>query len=336
MKARKDKHAHRQVRGVLAELGDLVENLGLVEAPTPPVDPDPVTAERPSTPSAPPALSAPPPPSAPVWRSGPEVLTGSAASSLHARAVEAPEAEPLPREPEVELPAVPMWESADAPPATPGAAATGSTSLWETFSPELSSHPPRPWSAAAAMVVLEPIAPPGSSRASDRVPQPRTASGSRRPHAFTVVTTLAVLVAAAVFAFSRMDLGHTTGPQEPVAHAAFVVDSMRVVSAKSAAQVPSAPTAQRFPSTAPAIYLDVAYRNVSPSDALQIVIILEPQHAGQPPVTVSDERHRNLDAGGEIAVTVEAPPGGFTPGTYTVRALHDGTLEQSATFQVTQ
>ncbi len=283
MKPRKDKHARRDVRGVVAEIGDLVEDLGLVEA-----------GERPE----------------------PQLAAAAAQAE--------------------ELPAVPMWESAaadDALPATSAPAAAAGP-LWEHFASGVSTQPSRPWSPAAAMVELEPLEPP--DRAPGRpVAQPAAAPRRERwPHAFTVVTAAAVLVASAVFAFTRLDLGHTSGPGRPVAHPAFVLQTMRVVAATSPAQVPTAPVAEHFPASAPAIYLDLSYRNATPDDALRVVIILQPQQQGQPAVTVSDETHRNLDPGGEIAVTVDAPPGGFTPGTYSVRALHDGTLEQQATFQV--
>jgi hypothetical protein len=158
----------------------------------------------------------------------------------------------------------------------------------------------------------------------------------RRPHAFTVLTAIAVAVAVAVFAFSRLDLGRTTGPAQPVTRTAFILDGLRTVAAGSPAQVQAAKTQQSFPANSTVIYLDLTYRNVTSADALRIVILLEPQHTGQPAVAVSDVTHRNLASGGEIAVAVDSPPGGFTPGTYEVRALHDGTLEQSTTFKVEQ
>ena len=156
----------------------------------------------------------------------------------------------------------------------------------------------------------------------------------RRPHLFTVVTVAAVLVAAAVFAFSRLDLGHTSGPPQAIAQSAFQVTGLRTVSAKTPQQVAGAPTARRFLSSASAIYLDINYRNVTARDALRIVILLQPDQNGETPSTVSDNTHTGLDSGGEIALTVEAPPGGFAPGTYTVRALHDDHLEQTWSFEV--
>ena len=335
MKARDHKPARRQVRGVVEELGDLVEDLGLVEASAP-AEP---AADAP--PGSPPPLAAPPPPSAPTWRSGPEVVTGSGASTLHL---------PLPPpvtddadEPEA-LPAVPMWESAEPEPvpAWESSAARDApvplaevSTLWDHFAPELSAGPARAWSPAAAMVELEPLAPPGSHGPSVWA-EPVRPFWRQRPHAFTVLTTVAALVALAVFVFSRIDLGSTSGPSRPVAHPAFVLDTLRAVSATSAAQVRDAKTATHYPASAQAIFLDITYRNVTGGDTLQIVILLQPQQEGQAAVTVSDETHRNLDAGGEVAITVPAPPGGFTPGTYEVRALHDGTLEQSVTFTVDQ
>jgi hypothetical protein len=328
MKARDQKPARRQVRGVVEELGGLVEDLGLVDpSATPATPPD---SAAPTSPT----LAAPPPPSAPVWRSGPEVITGSAASELHPHSAPPPPM-PVPDEGDDELDAVPMWESAAAEPPITAVEAVPPTALWETFSPELAARPVRPWSPAAAMVALEPIAPPDAPHAAP-AKAPSAPLWQRRPHAFTLLTAVAMLVALAVFAFSRLDLGHTTGPARPVAGPAFVLDTLRTVAAGSPAQVPSAKLLRSFPASATAIYLDVTYRNVTPSDTLQIVILLQPAHPGQPAVTVSDETHRNLPSGGEIAVTVEAPPGGFTPGTYEVRALHDGTLEQSTTFQIRQ
>lgn len=317
MKERPPKPRRSDVRGVVEELGELVEDLGLVDTDAPP---------------PPPRLAVPPPPSAPVWRSGPEVRTGSGAAATPAPPPLVPVEPVEPEEDEEdELDAVPMWESADVAAPEPAAPAPG---LWETFSPELSATPVRPWSPAAAMVVLEPLGPPEAPHVEP--PREYVSPWQKRPHAFTVFTAVAVAIALAVFIFSRLDLGRTSGPAKPVQQAAFTVSALRTVEAGSAAQVPKAKTTQRFPSSAPAIYLDVTYSNVSPGDALQIVIILEPQLSTQPAVTVSDQTHRNLDPAGEIAISVAAPPGGFTPGSYEVRAIHDGTLEQSATFQVDQ
>jgi hypothetical protein len=178
------------------------------------------------------------------------------------------------------------------------------------------------------MAVIEPAAPPGTAT------RPAEAGPRAHPHAFTILTAVAVVVAVAIFTFSRLDLGQTTGPGRAVAQTAFVVDNLRTVAATSPGRVSEARTTTTFPADASAIDLDVAYRNVTPGDALQIVILLEPQRTGEPAVAVSDQTHRNLDPGGEQVITVEAPPGGFTPGTYEVRALHDGTLEQSTTFIV--
>lgn len=374
MNRREHKHAREDVHGLMAELGELVEDLGLKngtrrEDPTAPPNerPEPAAeaaAEPPSVPVPPrplpprAPLSAPPPPSAPVWRSGPEVLTGAAASALRGEVAErpAPPVEPTPPPPAIPAPspppppaqaepvllelapapeppleAVPLWETAEPEPpraypepepATPG------VTLWDAFSPELAAAPPRPWSPAAAMVVVEPAAPPGAPARTTR------AAERFRPHAFTILTAVAVLVAAAIFTFSRLDLGHTTGPAQPVAHAAFILDTLRTVAASSPDRVPQARTTTEFPANAAAIYLDVTYRNVVAADTLQVVILLKPQQNGQPTVAVSDQTHRSLNPNGEQVITVEAPPGGFTPGTYEVRALHDGTLEQSTTFTV--
>lgn len=349
MKARDHKPARRQVRGVVEELGDLVENLGLVETSTPAEAESAESAENPpaaAPPGSPPPLAAPPPPSAPTWRSGPEVVTGSAASGLQLPPL--PPARPVPEAPAAEEPAepeplatVPMWESADPvdePPAEPAAVPAvepAGSSLWDHFSPELAAKPARPWSPAAAMVELEPLAPPGS-RGPSVWAEPMRPFWRHRPHAFTVLTTVAAIVALAVFVFSRVDLGRTTGPSQPVTHPAFVLDTLRAVSATSAAQVRTAKTVTSYPASAQAIYLDITYRNVTADDVLQVVILLRPQQEGQAAVTVSDQTHGHLDPGGEVAITVPAPPGGFTPGSYEVRALHDGTLEQSITFTVQQ
>src|SRR5258708_7050646 len=130
MKARPPKPGSGDVRGLMAELSDLIDDLGLhhIDAPVPP--------EAPATPDEQPAatadvlpLAAPPPPSAPVWRSGPEVLTGSAASSLDTH-MPVPVREPVDAGPPAEaVDAVPMWETADEDTAAAG--------LWEAFAPEL-------------------------------------------------------------------------------------------------------------------------------------------------------------------------------------------------------
>jgi len=272
MKGRRQRSAADDVRGLMAELGSLVDDLGLES-------------------------TAPPRPAAPEPAVAPE---------------EAPE----------ELATVPMWEPADEVAPAP---------LWDTFSPHLESDaPPRPWSPAAAMAVLEPAAPPGGHRFTATPAAPR----ERRPHGFTVLTAVAVVVAAAVFAFSRLDLGHTSGPAHPVTSVDFTVTGMHTVQAGSASQVAHAPLQRRFLTTVPAIFLDITYANVHPADTLRIVILLQPDQIDLPPTTVSDETHSHLDPGGEIALTVEAPKGGFTPGTYTVRALHDTHLEQVWTFEV--
>ena len=320
MKERRSKPRRSDVRGVVEELGELVEDLGLVEPTAVPPAPADAAADAPAEER--PSLAAPPPPSAPVWRSGPEVRTGSGAAAPPP--VE--EDEPTPIE------AVPMWESAtDTEETEPAAAASP---LWETFSQELSAAPPRPWSPAAAMVVLEPLGPPEVPHVAP--PSNYVSPWQRRPHVFTIVTAVAVAIALAVLIFSRLDLGRTSGPPKPVLSAPFSVTMLRTVDATSAAQVPKAKSVQSFPAGAAAIYIDVVYSNVGAGDALQIVILLKPQLDTQPAVTVSDETHRNLDPNGEIAVSVAAPPGGFTPGSYEVRAIHDGTLEKSATFQVEQ
>jgi len=276
MTARPQRPSADDVRGLMAELGELVQDLGLE---TPPAEPPPAQAD-----TAPPPAAEPPP---------------------------APEA-------------VPMWEAAEAPPAA--------LAPTLAIAPQRLDEAPRAWSPAAAMVVIEPAAPPQGHRTRALPVSSRT----RRPHAFTIVTALAVLVAGAVFAFSRLDLGHTTGPTQPVSQVAFEVTGLRTVAAASAAEVSRQPLTTRFPSTVAAVYLDVTYRNVAAADAMRVVILLQPDLGNAPQSTVSDQTHTGLDPGGEVVLTVPAPGGGFTPGTYTVRVLHDGHLEQTATFQVSQ
>jgi hypothetical protein len=152
---------------------------------------------------------------------------------------------------------------------------------------------------------------------------------------FTVVAAAAMLLAIAALVITRLDLGHTSGPPQAVPSAPFEVTSMRTVQATSASAVAHAPTVDRFPRNVPAIYVDLVYRNVTPQDSLRLIISLLPSVGGNGLLTpVSDVIHSNLDPGGEIAVTVEAPPNGFVPGTYTVMALHSDHLDQSITFRV--
>ena len=110
---------------------------------------------------------------------------------------------------------------------------------------------------------------------------------------------------------------------------------MRTVQATSAPAVAHAPTLDRFARNLPAIYIDIVYRNITAQDSLRLIISLVPSTGTNPLLTpVSDVVHSNLDPGGEIAVTVEAPPAGFVPGSYTVIALHNDHLEQRVTFTV--
>lgn len=275
MKGRRQRPAADDVRGLMAELGSLVDDLGL-ETSAPPRQPAPEPAAAPAEP-------------------------------------------PAPEPPPDELSAVPMWEPADEP----------APALWGAVSQSDASA--RPWSPVAAMAVIEPASPPGGHRFTAA---PAAPPRERRPHAFTILTAVAVVVAAAVFAFSRLDLGHTSGPPRPLTTVDFSVTGMHTVQASAASEVAHAPLQRRFLTTVPAIFLDITYANVHPSDTLRIVIQLQPDQVDLPPTTVSDETHSHLDPGGEIALTVEAPKGGFTPGTYTVRALHDTHLEQVWTFEV--
>jgi hypothetical protein len=283
MKARPQRPSAKDVRGLMAELGEMVEDLGL-ETPAPP---RPSPASSPAPPASPPADS-------------PAALT--------AEAIEA-------------IDAVPMWESAEAEPAA--------DTLWEAFSPHLVGAAPRPWTPEAAMATVPPEAPPGGRAALAAPAAPRL----RRPHAFTIVTAIAVVAAGAVVTLSRLDLGHTSGPAQPVTNVGFTVTGLRSVAAASAQQVRQAPTVKTFLTSAPAIFLDIDYMQANPDDALRVIILLQ-RGGGAAETTVSDETHSHLDSGGEIALTVEAPTGGFLSGTYTVRALHDGHLDQTWTFAV--
>jgi hypothetical protein len=328
MKARPHRPSAEDVRGLMAELGELVQDLGL-ETPTtqapPPATKAPPAATETALPAAEPAPSAPQgAPAAPPAEAAAPPMQPAAAAPLAAemRAAMADTAGAVADLETIE--AVPMWESAEATPPAPVS--------WDAVVPRRPDEAPRAWSPAAAMVVIEPAAPPQGHR----IRALPATSRVRRPHAFTIVTVLAVVVAAAVFAFSRLDLGRTSGPSQPVSQVSFEVTGMRTVAASSAAGVSRAPSVRRFNSTVPAVYLDITYHNVTASDALRVVILLQPDQGNLVQSTVSDETHTKLDPGGEIAVTVEAPPGGFVPGTYTVRALHDGHLEQTATFQVDQ
>jgi hypothetical protein len=226
--------------------------------------------------------------------------------------------------------AVPLWEAEVAEVAE----LVNAITLWDAFAPELETAPSRPWTPAAAMAVVEPAAPPRPP-ATPRRPLPRRWAAPFRNRVFTAITGLAAVAAIAVLVVTRLDLGHTSGPSQPVSGAAFEVTTLRTVSATSALEVAHAPSTISFSSDAPAIYLDIVYRNVTASDTLRLKITL--QRVGTAITTsqlVSDVTHRNLDPGGEIAVTIEAPAGGFQPGTYTVSAMHGAHLERDITFVV--
>jgi len=220
---------------------------------------------------------------------------------------------------------VPLWEpAAEDEPVT-------LVPLWEAFAPELDADPPRAWSLAAAMEVIEPAAPPAP---------PGGGAGRRRllsrlrPRLFTLTTAAAVLVAAAVVVLTHLDLGHTSGPATPVVGQPFQVSMMRTVDATSASTVAAAPTLSHFPPHTAQVYMDVAYRNATQGDRLRLVIaLLPPAGSGGNPVQVGDQTHV-LPPGGEIAVTIQGPSTGFSPGEYTVTAFHDGHLEQSVDFSI--
>ncbi len=220
---------------------------------------------------------------------------------------------------------VPLWEpAAEDEPVT-------LVPLWDAFAPELDADPPRAWSLAAAMEVVEPAAPPAP---------PTDGTGRRgrlsrlRPRLFTITTAAAVLVAAAVVVLTHLDLGHTAGPAKPVAGQPFQVTLMRTVDATSASTVAEAPTVSHFPPHTAQVYMDVVYRNIAQGDRLRLVIdLLPPAGSGGNPVQVGDQTHL-LPPGGEIAVTIQGPSTGFSPGDYTVTAFHDGHLEQSVNFTI--
>lgn len=224
---------------------------------------------------------------------------------------------------------IPLWESsADATEHEPEL-----VPLWDAFAPELDAEPPRAWSLEAAMEVVEPAAPPRAP-GDPRAPVLLRLTRAVRPRIFTVTVVAAVLVALAVVVFSRLDLSQTTGPAQPVSKAAFAVTVMRTVDATSAAAVAQAPTLSTFPAHTTQVYMDVAYRNATQGDTLRLVIdLLPPAGSGGNPVPVGDQTHQ-LPLGGEIAVTIQGPASGFSPGSYTVTAFHDGHLEQSLTFSV--
>ncbi|HEV7677088.1 MAG TPA: hypothetical protein VGQ42_00805 [Candidatus Dormibacteraeota bacterium] len=226
--------------------------------------------------------------------------------------------------------AVPLWEAEVAEVAE----LVNAMTLWDAFAPELETAPSRPWTPAAAMAAVQPAAPPRPP-AVQRQPLLRRWSVPFRNRLFTAITGLAAVAAIAVLLVTRLDLGHTAGPSQAVSGAPFQVTTLRTVSATTPREVASAPAKISFSSDVPAIYLDIVYRNVTASDTLRLRITLQP--VGTAVTTsqlVSDVTHSNLDPGGEIAVTIQAPAGGFLPGTYTVTAMHGAHLEQDIQFVV--
>jgi hypothetical protein len=184
------------------------------------------------------------------------------------------------------------------------------------------------------MELVEPPAPEATESASARRGPLRRLATGFRPRLFTAATVAAMLVALAVVVLTRLDFGHTQGPSEPVSKAAFQVTVMRTVDATSASVVPYAKTTSHYPAKVTQVYMDVVYRNAGQGDTLRLVIsVLPPAGSGGNPVPVGDQTHQ-LPAGGEIAVTIQGPETGFSPGDYTVTAFHDGHLEQSLTFTV--
>jgi hypothetical protein len=206
-------------------------------------------------------------------------------------------------------------------------------SLWDAFAPELDAEPPRAWSPQAATAVVEPAAPeaPPAATGPSRL---RRAGAVLRARMFTAATVAALLIAVAAIIFTRLDLGHTSGPASPVSHAAFAVTAMRTVDATTPTAVGSAPLRSDFPPSTTQIFMDVVYRNATGSDSLRLVITMLPgAGSGGQPISVDDQTHP-LPQGGEIAVTIKGGSAGFAPGIYTVTAFHDGHLEQSLTFTV--
>lgn len=300
MRAKASSDESGDVRGLLAELGELVEDLGLEE----------VVEHRPLPPAS----------------------ADSAATHVEATAPPAAEAAAVPPDSndmaelaELAAALVPLWE-----PAAP----TQPTTLWDAFAPELDAAPPRPWTAVAAMEVVEPGAPPRGAEPEREPRRLHVFASALRSRLFTGVTVAAILIAVAVVVLTRVDFGSTTGPAHPVARAAFQVTSMRTVDATSAAVVAQAPTRSHFPARVTDVFMDVVYRNAASGDAIRLVIsLLPPAGSGGNPVAVGDQNHV-LPGGGEIAVTIQGPATGFASGDYTVTAFHDGHLEQSLTFTV--
>jgi hypothetical protein len=304
------------VRGVLAELEELVGDLGLEAPPAPHRAALPPPVKRPRAKK----ITA-------AGESEPEhALAQDDAAELTALAAAVAGVGPEPGE------VVPLWEVTDAFPPDERAPQEDVT-LWDAFAPELDATPPRPWSTVAAMEVVEPAAPPRPN-AEPRARGIRRLAGAVRPRLFTAATIAAVLIAVVVVVLTRLDFGHTAGPATPVAKAAFQVTLMRTVDATAATSVPFAKTTSNFPPKTTQVFMDVVYRNAAAGDTLRLVIsVLPPAGSGGNPTLVGDQTHQ-LPAGGEIAVTIQGPATGFAPGAYTVTAFHDGHLEQSVNFTV--
>jgi hypothetical protein len=313
------------VRGVVEELGELVGDLGLGDPGMPATDQASAAAE-PTIPE----LGAETPSAAEqhvLTAAGPELTAGVLKRSSSFSEADAAELARLVAAATGDGSAqiTPLWESAaddDSP---------EPTTLWDAFAPELDAAPPRAWTPAAASEVLEPAAPPG---APTEPPDRHRLADAFRSRLFTATTVAAVVVAIAVVILTRIDFGSTTGPAHPVSKAAFEVTTMRTVDATSAATVALAPTHSHFAPKATQVFMDVAYRNAAKGDTIRLVIsLLPPAGSGGTPLKVGDQTHQ-LPAGGEIAVTIQGPSTGFSPGDYTVTAFHDGHLEQSLTFTV--
>lgn len=337
MTARAHDDRTSDVRGLLAELGELVGDLGLDEPVRVEAAKKPVRQRRRSKPAVAAVVRVPAAVEEPVLRDAAPVPAAVVAEppepadehEAHVPALLPQDAAELAElAAALDAEAVPMWETE-----SPEEHEAELVPLWDAFAPELDAEPPRAWSLQAAMELVEPAAPARDGGAATPRGVLRLVLGVR-PRIFTVATVAAVIVALAVVVFSRLDLGHTSGPIQPVSKAAFQVTTMRTVDATSAAGVAQAVTLSTFPAHTTQIYMDVAYRNASAGDTVRLVIdLLPPPGSGGNPVPVGDQTHQ-LPTGGEIAVTIQGPASGFTPGDYSVTAFHDGHLEQSLTFTV--
>jgi hypothetical protein len=282
------------------ELSDLVESLGLEEAPRPP---------RRSRQTRPRRAAAGRGPAAAV--ATPETDTETVAAP----------------DPEVE---VEGDGAAPAPAAVePGVGAAGvleDTAYWVPPA-EMIEPGGRPWSPQAAMELL-----PGSREAA-------AAAIAARPRSGWLMTAAAcTAVALAVFALvvSHIDLGSTGGPDQAVSAPPFTLGVLRTVEADSSAAVATAQTATSFPSSTTHLFIDIHYTGATPHDSLELKVIHDSD--GLPPPQVVQDHTYSLDtAGGQGVLTVEltAPAGSsFGTGRYTVSVMHGQGNGQTIDFTV--